>query len=293
MAVSGARRGGRAATRGDREGVRNVARYFHHETVRVGGQDDDILANVRKGLDTTKAMNYMPKRPMLPPNNTERRASRKDGSSSVAGRKRSSSSTNAPLPPGKHPCSSSPTKSVTVNRVHRRVIIRYYGKAIYKASSPASLLTGLEQCIEGYESLHSRGGMLQRDISLNNLMVNEDDENPSWRAFLIDLDLAIHEQWEMSSGARGKTVTRAFMAIGVLLDDEQHSYTHDLESFFWVLFWICIHYDGPDRDIGATEFECWNYESDQKLAGSKKSVIDDESDFLKLAQSNLRHATNH
>jgi hypothetical protein len=36
----------------------------------------------------------------------------------------------------------------------------------------------------------------------------------------------------MSSGARGKTGTRAFMAIGVLLDDEQHSFMHDLESFF-------------------------------------------------------------
>ncbi|KAF1836911.1 hypothetical protein BDW02DRAFT_463185, partial [Decorospora gaudefroyi] len=76
----------------------------------------------------------------------------------------------------------------TVNRVHRRVIVRDYGKAIYKASSPASLLAALEQCIDGYESLHTRGGMLQRDISPNNLMVNKDAENPSWPAFLIDLD---------------------------------------------------------------------------------------------------------
>ncbi|KAF3032556.1 hypothetical protein E8E12_000640 [Didymella heteroderae] len=27
------------------KGVKNVARYFHHETIRVGGQDDDILAD--------------------------------------------------------------------------------------------------------------------------------------------------------------------------------------------------------------------------------------------------------
>ncbi|KAF1360117.1 hypothetical protein EJ07DRAFT_116658 [Lizonia empirigonia] len=77
------------------------------------------------------------------------------------------------------------------------------------------------------------------------------------------------------------------MAIGVLLDDEQHSFMHDLESFFWVLFWICIHYDGPGKDIGSTEFECWNYESDKKLAGSKKSVVDDERDFLKTAEENF------
>jgi hypothetical protein len=104
---------------------------------------------------------------------------------------------------------------------------------------------------------------------------------------LIDLDLAIKEQRVKSSGARGKTGTRAFIAIVVLLDDEQHSFMHDLESFFWVLFWIWIDYNGPGKDIGSTEFECWNYESDKKLAGSKKSGVGDERDFLKIAQTSF------
>ncbi|KAM4061392.1 hypothetical protein HRG_013107 [Hirsutella rhossiliensis] len=93
-------------------------------------------------------------------------------------------------------------------------------------------------------------------------MVNEDDENPSRRAFLIDLDLAIRTQREDASGAKGKTGTRAFMAIGALLGNEQHSFMHDLESFFWVLFWICVHYNGSGKDVGATEYDSWNYESD-------------------------------
>ena len=63
-------------------------------------------------------------------------------------------------------------------------------------------------------------------------MVNEDEENPFWHAFLIDLDLAIKDDRTKSSGARGKTGTRAFIAIGVLLDNELHSFMHDLESFF-------------------------------------------------------------
>lgn len=114
-------------------------------------------------------------------------------------------------------------------------------------------------------------------------MINEDDENPSRRAFLIDLDLAIREQREGASGAKGKTGTRAFMAIGALLG-EQHSFMHDLESFFWVMFWICIHYDGPGQDAGPTEFESWNYESDTKLVGSKKGMISDEDDFLRNSE---------
>lgn len=108
------------------------------------------------------------------------------------------------------------------------------------------MLDGLIDCIEGCESLYTKVGMLQRNISMNNLIINEDDLNPSWRSFLIDLDLAIKEQRAKPSGAQGKTGTRAFMAIGVLYG-EQHSFMHDLESFFWVLFWICIHYRGSDE----------------------------------------------
>ncbi|KAH8708418.1 hypothetical protein GQ44DRAFT_628113, partial [Phaeosphaeriaceae sp. PMI808] len=94
---------------------------------------------------------------------------------------------------------------VLTNRVHRRVIVRDYGKPIYKASSLIHLLAALEGCIDGYESLHTRAGFLQCDISPNNLIVNEYEGNPSWRSFSIDLDLAVKEQRETSSGARGKT----------------------------------------------------------------------------------------
>ena len=36
--------------------------------------------------------------------------------------------------------------------------------------------------------------------------------------------------------------TKAFMAIGALRG-EPHSFMHGLESFFCVLFWVCIHHD--------------------------------------------------
>lgn len=62
------------------------------------------------------------------------------------------------------------------------------------------MLAALEGCIEGYESLHTRTGMLQSGISIGNLMMNEDADNPSWRAFIIDLDLAIKDLRER--GAR-------------------------------------------------------------------------------------------
>lgn len=272
------------------KGVTNVARYYHHQTVQVLGTDDDVQSNVRKGLDITTAENYRPGRSLISPN-TSTAGTPRQGRSSTASRKRSPSPGDTSLPPNKRSCSVSPTKAGSnplSNRVHRRVILRDYGKPIYKASTRSALLSALEDCIEGHESLW-KAGFLHRDISVNNLMINEDDNNPSWPSFLIDLDLAIKEQRHGASGAKGKTGTRAFMAIGALLG-EQHSFMHDLESFFWVLFWICIHYDGPGKDIGPTEFESWNYERDNKLVGSKKSVIDDEEDFLRIAKENFtRH----
>ncbi|QLI74381.1 uncharacterized protein G6M90_00g113480 [Metarhizium brunneum] len=269
------------------KGVINVARYYHHETVRVRGGEDDVRSSVRQALDVTKAENYRPSRPMQPSGMRASSVSRK-GRSSSGGVKRPSSDLGVALPPTKRTCSTSPTKlgmDALSNRIHRRVILRDYGKLVYKASSRVALLAAMERCIQGHESLYN-AGFLHRDISINNLMINEDEENPSWAAFLIDLDLAIRDQRGPASGAKGKTGTRAFMAIGALLG-QYHSFMHDLESFFWVLFWICIHYNGPGEDIGATEFEKWNYVDMRELAKLKKGEVSDERDFLKTAEENF------
>ena len=273
--------------------VVNVARYYHHETVQVGGQDDDVCKNVRKRLDYTGAINYNA-RGSITTSNTPRLHSniRRGRDTSTAGQKRSSSQTDISLPPpNKRTCTSSPTKDRgnprEWDRVHRRVILSDYGKPLYKASSRVAMLTALESCIEGYESFHTRTGMLQSDISIGNLMMNEDDDNPSWRAFIIDLDLAIKEQREESSGARGKTGTRAFMAIGVLYS-EKHSFMHDLESFFWVFFWICIHYSGPNKQPRVVpQFEEWNYVDTEKLAKLKKGTVSHEEDFKNTIDENF------
>ncbi|KGQ00835.1 hypothetical protein PAAG_12500 [Paracoccidioides lutzii Pb01] len=56
---------------------------------------------------------------------------------------------------------------------------------------------------------------------------------------LIDLDLAKEVESEQSS-AHYQTDTKKFMAIEVLLNVD-HTYRHDLESFFYVLIWQCAH----------------------------------------------------
>lgn len=268
-------------------GVINVARYYHHETVMVGGLDDDIRGNVRKGLDITERANYL-ESPILPPSTARNRISRRAQGSSTAGQKRPSSYTIAPLPPSKQRHLSTPTEggTRTFNRIHRRVVLSDYGKPIYKASSHVAMLNGLIDCIKGCESLYTKAGMLQRDISMNNLIINEDDLNPSWPSFLIDLDLAINERREKPSGAMGKTGTRAFMSIGVLRG-EQHSFMHDLESFFWVLFWISIHFSGPNESRVVPSFDKWNYADTKELALLKTGIVCDERDFLEITEDSF------
>src|SRR4051812_29887038 len=73
-------------------------------------------------------------------------------------------------------------------------------KPIYKASSRPALLAALAGCIEGHESFHN-ASFRHRDISINNLLINNNGENPSWSSFLIVMDLAITKQWAAVSGA--------------------------------------------------------------------------------------------
>jgi hypothetical protein len=133
-----------------RKAVVNVARYYHHETVQVRGKDDDIQRNVQGGLNIMEAGNYRPERSVLSLSTSVVGAPRKGRSNSTAGVKRSSSQIGAPLPCSKRSCSASPIKAGSnplPNPVHRRIILRDYGKTIYKASSRSVLLTALEGCI--------------------------------------------------------------------------------------------------------------------------------------------------
>ncbi len=104
-------------------------------------------------------------------------------------------------------------------------------------------------------------------------MLTENEDN----GFLIDLDLANKTSDDQASGAPSKTGTKIFMAIGALLG-ESHSFMHDLESFFWVLFWICIHYDGLDEKGKVKcrivpQYEKWNYADTEELAKTKTGQI--------------------
>ncbi|UKZ74027.1 hypothetical protein TrVFT333_001681 [Trichoderma virens FT-333] len=193
------------------KGFTNVARYYHHETVHVRSQVDEIHGNIRGGLISTDAKTYQVAPSSQLPDDESK-------SGQIAGVKRSLPS-QADRPPAKRPRPRSmlPTSSISkealANRVHRRVI-----------------------------------GLWSED-----------------------------KDWH----------TRAFMAIGVLLG-KQHSFMHDIESFFWVLFWLCIHSNGPDtKGKVIPEFEQWNFLRVDVLARAKLGTVCSEEVFMVTASDDF------
>ena len=68
---------------------------------------------------------------------------------------------------------------------------------------------------------------------------------------------------------------------------------HDLESFFWVLFWICVHYSGPDESRVIPRFEKWNYVDTEELARIKKEKYPTRGTLSDLQKRTLLVFINH
>ncbi|KAH7053440.1 hypothetical protein B0J12DRAFT_698622 [Macrophomina phaseolina] len=288
--------------------VGNVARYYYHETVRIGDAMDDVRGNVRRGLDDAEGRNPLRQPRSTAPSavtsavtssnsglgrgrggSSSRGGSRSRGRSKSRGggvsRKRASSTVeeSMPPPPPKRSCSDlTPEEDVPRrNRVHRRVIMRGVGKSLYRASSLQAMLTGLVGGIKGHESLF-KAGILHRDISIGNVLLNEAEDD----GFLIDLDLAIKIDRKKASGAPNRTGTKVFMAIGALYG-EDHSFMHDLESFFWLLFWICTHWNGAGVDLSGSEYDSWNSKDTKELAELKSGKVLEEEEFENEVKQNF------
>ncbi|KAH7111280.1 hypothetical protein B0J11DRAFT_419954, partial [Dendryphion nanum] len=53
----------------------------------------------------------------------------------------------------------------------------------------------------------------------------------------------------------------------------------DRSRSFWVSFWVCIQWNGPDRSRSKTKYDSGNFEPTQNLAEIKKGKVDEEDKF--------------
>ncbi|KAM3556916.1 hypothetical protein ARSEF4850_005304 [Beauveria asiatica] len=123
------------------------------------------------------------------------------------------------------------------NRILSCLVISPAGRVLSDFSTIRELLEALHDAIRAHQSLYLKGEILHRDISSNNIIIPSPGKADGFKGMLIDLDLA-KERDSGPSGARHRTGTMQFMAIEVLRG-VNHTYRHDLESFFYVLIWMC------------------------------------------------------
>lgn len=243
-------------------GVVGIVEYIAHEDVMVDGKIDDLFDNVMKGLQVGKAINLrLPSTKFstrgdrsladgtspegasqqeLANNNTEQILHSSAQLTSTGQRRSSKHSADGPALTSSARKRSKPSPTV-FNRIHTR-ILTVKGQPITIFTSVPELIRAFHDAITGHRSLFENG-ILHRDVSINNIMINLADQPRAdgLGGFLIDLDLAVETKNIDPSGAPHRTGTTEFMAIGTL-KREVHRFHHDLESFFYVLIWICVHY---------------------------------------------------
>ncbi|KAL7950210.1 serine/threonine-protein kinase Sgk2 [Trichoderma barbatum] len=130
-----------------------------------------------------------------------------------------------------------PNEDLWENRIYSCIVVSPAGRVISSFNTVKELLESLRDAIKAHRSLYMTGNILHRDISSNNIIITKPGAEDGFKGMLIDLDLAKVRD-NGPSGARHQTGTMQFMAVEVLRTVD-HTYRHDLESFFYVLIWMC------------------------------------------------------
>lgn len=137
------------------------------------------------------------------------------------------------------------------NRIYSCLVVSPAGRVINEFSAIKELLESMRDGIKAHRSLYVTGNLLHRDISSNNIIITEPTTADDFKDMLIDLDLA--EVRDVGpSGGRHLTGTMQFMAVEVLRKTH-HTYRHDLESFFYVLLWMCARQSWSNGFSGKDE----------------------------------------
>ncbi|TFK63505.1 hypothetical protein BDN72DRAFT_803210 [Pluteus cervinus] len=143
-------------------------------------------------------------------------------------------------------------EDLELDRTWCRITFEHYGPPLESAPSILFLLCAFRDAVLGHWGLW-KIGILHRDVSLNNVLLGWEFSRDGNCGVLIDLDHAIwiHEAPTNVNGPR--IGTQAYQSIKVLLGEGYpHDYLDDLESFAYLLAWICGCLDGPENPLPET-----------------------------------------
>ncbi|KAF8488454.1 hypothetical protein JB92DRAFT_3016664, partial [Gautieria morchelliformis] len=152
-----------------------------------------------------------------------------------------------------------------LERIHTRIVLETYGKPITKFDTRKGLLLAFHDAVLAHRQLHEVAGILHRDISAGNILINPHGLQGN-RRFLIDFDHAIRVGDTSSYSTKKRIGTWPFMSPNVLGGEQPHAYLDDLDSFYFVLCRILMKYTGPHSPMKPTDSdEAWRWERKDAL----------------------------
>ncbi|PPR06318.1 hypothetical protein CVT24_001030 [Panaeolus cyanescens] len=147
-----------------------------------------------------------------------------------------------------------------------RILLEKHGDTIdnLEGKTRLDLVVALRDAIIGHQELWNKKNVLHRDVSDKNILYKKERKgNSPLGGVLIDYDLSIYmNRKESNHKVDFRTGTKAFQSAIILLchrDETEtgeplpnilHDHLDDLESFFWVLFYITRETVGPGEDEG-------------------------------------------
>ncbi|RWA06396.1 hypothetical protein EKO27_g8714 [Xylaria grammica] len=264
-------------------GVKGVARVVAHHQITT-------IAEMREGLEFPKPHKfrddavhfYDPPSATASANTSGNKRKSSSDHTSVSKRRQSNSQKsrlakefNDQLSIGKDkPSLYTPGEDLWENRIYSCLVVSPAGRVISDFKTTEELLESLRDAIKAHQSLYMTGNILHRDISSNNIIITEPETANGFKGMLIDLDLAKVRD-SGPSGARHQTGTMQFMAVEVLRTVD-HTYRHDLESFFYVLLWMCARqswnngFAGEERPPKESLLWRWEIGSFKYIAAAKE-----------------------
>ncbi|SZE99255.1 unnamed protein product [Blumeria hordei] len=163
------------------------------------------------------------------------------------------------------------------------VAITPYGRSLHKVESSLELVTVLRDAIKAHWSLIMKAKILHRDISANNIIMTGSEAHKNWKGYVIDLDLAVLlTDGKAQEKRQAMTGTMEFMALEILSGScettgavVEHSYRHDLESFFYVFLWQCLSCGWEDGKEPNREYlKKWYTGTAHEIFDFKKTEIE-------------------
>ncbi|CCU74485.1 serine/threonine protein kinase domain protein [Blumeria hordei DH14] len=163
------------------------------------------------------------------------------------------------------------------------VAITPYGRSLHKVESSLELVTVLRDAIKAHWSLGTKAKILHRDISANNIIMTGSEAHKNWNGYFIDVDLAVLlTDGKAQDKRQAMTGTMEFMALEILSGScettgavVEHSYRHDLESFFYVFLWQCLSCGLEDGKEPNTEYlKKWYTGTAKEIFDFKKTEIE-------------------